>query len=167
MGLNRLPKRQPCRMSHDGICIQTLNLAAWTPGLGSILDQSAPPRSPLLTCASRLGGPCLPLTRAASMLCDWPSSSVARLVENSMPPTFMFTRLGHSLGGARIAWPMLVEGSSCGGGGPAAASEAARRGTWRGGLLLLPLPACCPWAAALGGSSLVLCLAVVGRATQL
>ena len=107
-----------------------------------------------LTFASRLGGPCLPLTRAASMLCGWLSSSVARLVVNTVPPTFSSTRSGKQLvTGGGAAWRPLVEGC-CWGGGPAAAAGAlvARRGTLRGGLLLaFPPASCCPHAAA--GSS--------------
>ena len=125
-----------------------------------------PPPSPLLTCASRLGGPCLPLTRAANMLRDWLSSRVARLVVNSMPPTFSSTRSGQVLGGAGMACPLLVEGSSSGKRGSVAAAAVARRSTLQGGLLLLPLPASCPRASATGGSPLVLYLAALGRATQ-
>ena len=88
------------------------------------------------------------------MLCGWISSSVARFVVNSVPPTFSSTRSGkHLVTGEGAAWRLLVEGC-CWGRDPAAATATAAvptRGTLRGGLFLLPVPGSCPYAAA-GGS---------------
>ena len=84
------------------------------------------------------------------MLCGWLSSSVARLVVYSMPPTFSSTRSDKLRGGLEVAAGGVFLGV-----GPAAAAAAAgaalaRRGTLRGGLLLPPLPASGPHATSEG-----------------
>ena len=85
------------------------------------------------------------------MLCGWLSSSVARLVVNTVPPTFSSTRSGKQLvTGGGAAWRPLVEGC-CWGRGSAAAAAAAvpTQGTlWGGAAASAPacvLPTCCCW----------------------
>ena len=114
----------------------------------SAMHPLSPSPRHLLTFASRLGGPRLPLTRAASMLCGWISSSV---VVNSVPPTFRSRQLpggqgwtGHhwwraAADGAGVGALLLLLPLLCQWPGEALCG---------GGLLLLPLPASsCPHAA--------------------
>ena len=103
------------------------------------------------------------------MLCGWLSSSVARLVVNSLPPTFSSTRSDkHLMAGG---WRGLVGDCSCGKGGPVAGSAAAvaaaatRRGTLRGGLLPA-LPPSCLQAAARASPPSCLAVAAVEHSKQ-